>query len=472
MSAGGTRLTTQPTGGGDKKAGSVSRATQFMFNSGIRHAALGRNGRGEGRSNSAFISQTNQLGCIGSKRSMTIGTADGINKSLIKNDENSFSIINESLGNQILTDSSAGNYNEGISSGISNPLDLFKRRGVARDYIHILLMNVSLEAIKFANVVWGNVKISWNDFFNAYAYSPQVSIEVRDLADWAFVLSRINLLWNRQGRDTALRAHLTAFIDDADSVQNEDHIVAYRLSDHLDVWRSATVANCATNLRNALVLLWEQGVDFLSINEEANRAAIQVNSIVKIFSVLSDPLAQLPNPEGSALFAVSELLEIVKKYEAWWFMKRIDSRTAVETIADAKQVAETIRVVKLMKDALQGFITYKDMNDFKTAFDDAASAATVHALSLTSYFITISESFPAGDGAQPIVDADSLRLEKLRVAALTSALVLGPGNEVFVERSARNAAIELSTLSTHFEEPLSKSLQTAARGLLDIVILI
>ena len=84
MSAGGTRLTTQPTGGGDKKAGSVPRATGFMLNSGIRHAALGRNGRGEGRAGSGFISQTNQLAGIGSKRSMTIGTADGINKSLIK----------------------------------------------------------------------------------------------------------------------------------------------------------------------------------------------------------------------------------------------------------------------------------------------------------------------------------------------------------------------------------------------------
>ena len=132
MSAGGTRLTTQPTGGGDKKAGSVPRATGFMLNSGIRHAALGRNGRGEGRAGSGFISQTNQLAGIGSKRSMTIGTADGINKSLIKNDENSFSIINESLG--FVT----------LGAELSSE---------QRD-VKVLLENVSQTAITFAISVW------------------------------------------------------------------------------------------------------------------------------------------------------------------------------------------------------------------------------------------------------------------------------------------------------------------------------
>ena len=133
MSAGGTRLTTQPTGGGDKKAGSVPRATGFMLNSGIRHAALGRNGRGEGRAGSGFISQTNQLAGIGSKRSMTIGTADGINKSLIKNDENSFSIINESLGSVTLGTE--------VSSEQEN-------------VINFLLLKCSEAFLNFAQAVW------------------------------------------------------------------------------------------------------------------------------------------------------------------------------------------------------------------------------------------------------------------------------------------------------------------------------
>ena len=351
-------------------------------------------------------------------------------------------------------------------------------------YILILLNNVSQTAIKFAELVWRDVSVSWVVEFSSNGTDPQVSIaklaeqvpiEVRDLAHWAYVLSRINLLWNPQGTDTALRAHLTAFIEDAVFVQTEGHIRAYQkyLRD-LGADKASSVSNGATALRNALVLLWEQGVNFLSINEEANRAAIQVNSIVKILALaFFEPINSL----SSAFFAVAQLNYMVINYNPWWILitPKAGMRTPAETIADANQLEQTKKVVRQMKDALQGLRT---MTGFEDAFAAAAQDATDHARSLRSYFITsISKTLGWGDAEVPIVDDDSLRFLELTLAAFFGPFArdsgyngsLGIASGVTL---ARNAAIELSALSSQSEEPLRESLQTAARGLLDIGILI
>ena len=84
MSAGGTRYTTQSTGGGDKKSGSVPRGTGFMLGSSTRTAVLGANGRGSGKPipDNYKFPFLNQLSGIGRGRSMTTGNADGVNKKL------------------------------------------------------------------------------------------------------------------------------------------------------------------------------------------------------------------------------------------------------------------------------------------------------------------------------------------------------------------------------------------------------
>ena len=85
MSAGGTRYTTQSTGGGDKKSGSVPRGTGFMLGSSTRPAVLGANGRGSGKPipDTYKFPFLNQLSGIGRSRSMTTGNADGVNKKLV-----------------------------------------------------------------------------------------------------------------------------------------------------------------------------------------------------------------------------------------------------------------------------------------------------------------------------------------------------------------------------------------------------
>ena len=85
MSAGGTRYTTQSTGGGDKKSGSVPRGTGFMLGSSTRTAVLGANGRGSGKPipDAYKFPFLNQLSGIGRGRSMTTGNADGVNKKLV-----------------------------------------------------------------------------------------------------------------------------------------------------------------------------------------------------------------------------------------------------------------------------------------------------------------------------------------------------------------------------------------------------
>lgn len=77
MSAGGTRYTTQNTGGGNKKAGFTPRATGFMLGSSTRPAVFGTNGRGNALINKNPI-YVNQLGGVSPGNSAFSTGSDGV----------------------------------------------------------------------------------------------------------------------------------------------------------------------------------------------------------------------------------------------------------------------------------------------------------------------------------------------------------------------------------------------------------
>jgi len=79
MSAGGTRYTTQNTGGGNKKAGFAPRATGFMLGSSTRPAVFGTNGRGNALISDKII-YVNQLTGATPGNSAFSSRADGVNK--------------------------------------------------------------------------------------------------------------------------------------------------------------------------------------------------------------------------------------------------------------------------------------------------------------------------------------------------------------------------------------------------------